>query len=92
MGREQGLARKNGTTGRFREAQLPAYLIDRLAEREATLDYDALSARFRMLLAEIEPIQIPSPEMWEGLLTQASLGLPFDYPYFWALHFYGGTR
>jgi hypothetical protein len=29
--------------------------------------------------------------MWEGLLVRASLGLPFDYPYFWALHFYKGS-
>jgi hypothetical protein len=69
----------------------PPYVIDRLAQKEATLDYDELSARLDKLVTEIEPIKIPSQEMWEGLLVQASLKLPFDYSYFWALHFYKGS-
>jgi hypothetical protein len=82
---------RSGTTQRFGLGQPPQYIIDRLKQEKATLDFDALSARLVRIVAEIEPIKIPSQEMWEGLLVQASLGLPFDYPYYWALHFYKGS-
>ena len=83
--------RNRGATQSFGPDKLPPYLIKQLAQKEATLDYDALSARFHRYTTEIEPIKSPSREMWEGLLVQASLRLPFDYPYFWALHFYKGS-
>jgi hypothetical protein len=47
-----------------------------------------LSARLHRFVTEIEPIKLPSRERWEGLMVRASLKLPFDYSYFWALHFY----
>jgi hypothetical protein len=47
-----------------------------------------LSTHLHRLVTEIEPIKIPSRERWEGLMVSASLKLPFDYSYFWALHFY----
>ena len=44
------------------------------------------------MLLEIEPIRLPSREMWEAMQVQKSLRLPFDFAYYWGLHAYLGNR
>jgi hypothetical protein len=67
---------------------MPAHIVEWFAQRDGSLDFSTLRARLHELVTEIEPIRIPSRQMWEALQVQKSLGLPFDYAYYWALHFY----
>jgi hypothetical protein len=70
------------------ERAMPAHVDEWFAQRDASVDFSSLRARLHELVTEIEPIRIPSRQMWEALQVQTSLGLPFDYAYYWALHFY----
>ena len=54
---------------------------------DGSVNFSSLRARLHELVTEVEPIRIPSRQMWEALQVQTSLGLPFDYAYYWALHF-----
>ena len=70
------------------ERAMPAHIVEWFAQRDGSLDFSSLRARLHELVTEVEPIRIPSRQMWEALQVQTSLGLPFDYAYYWALHFY----
>jgi len=55
---------------------------------DGLVDFSSLHGRLHELVTEVEPIRIPSRQMWEALQVQTSLRLSFDYTYYWALHFY----
>jgi len=70
------------------ERAMPAHVVEWFAQREGSVDFSSLRTRLHEQVTEVEPIRIPSRQMWEALQVQTSLGLPFDYAYYWALHFY----
>lgn len=81
-------ARPFSTYGVPDERAMPAHIVEWFAQRERSVDFDSLRAQLHDFVTEIQPIKIPSRQIWEALQVQASLGLPFDYAYYWALHFY----
>jgi hypothetical protein len=66
----------------------PPHFVRWIVQSEGSVDFASLRAELHNFVTEIEPIKIPSREQWEVLQVLASLGLPFDYRYYWALHFY----
>jgi hypothetical protein len=66
----------------------PPHFVKWIVQSEGSVDFASVRAELHKFVTEIEPIKIPSREQWEVLQVLASLGLPFDYRYYWALRFY----
>jgi hypothetical protein len=69
---------------------VPAHFVAWVERRNGGVDFDALRTESHQILVELEPIRLPSREMWELMHLQKSLKIPFDFAYYWALHAYRG--